>query len=134
MAQKDITIVNIGKNIDLVFVRIPAGKFIMGSSKSGNTVYEEFSNEIEMPQHQISLPEFWMGKYPVTNRQFIEFVNRDGYQSKDTHNRSEQYWAKGELIEPDHPVTGVTWNDAQAFCKWVSVQAKFSKSQIQVIG
>lgn len=120
MPQKDVILVNIGKNLDTVFVRIPAGKFIMGSSKSGNTFYEEFSNEIEMPQREIFLREFWMGKYPVTNREFFEFVNQDKYQSKDIHNRDDAYWANGELNKPDHPVTGVTWNDAQAFCAWAS--------------
>lgn len=123
--NKDIFTINIGQNVDMVFVRIPAGKFIMGSTGTGNTAWEAFGDEVEMPQHTLYLEEFWMGKYPITNRQFTEFVNQEKYQFAKSNQNNAPYWLKGELEKPNHPVTEVTWYDAQAFCKWVAKKSNF---------
>jgi formylglycine-generating enzyme required for sulfatase activity len=71
----------------------------------------------ESPRHEIFLPAFRMGKMPVTNAQFEEFV-RDMHRSV----APEMGWdgqkvpAGGEKL----PVAGVTFYEAMAYCDWLS--------------
>jgi formylglycine-generating enzyme required for sulfatase activity len=84
------------------FMRVPAGKFVMGSKEGG-----EFDYEWERPQHTIDLPyDFWMGKFILTNKLYSEFLGQkkhpvDGWQNK-----------------RDRPVLNVSWEDVMAYCKW----------------
>ncbi len=122
MQSHEMFKLNIKQNVELVFMKIPAGEFIMGSTGTGDTRWS-FAHDREKPQHTLYLEEFWMGKYPIINRQFIEFVKQEKYQfTQRRQSASEPYWGKGILEKPDHPVTQVTWYDAQAFCKWASRQ------------
>ncbi len=53
------------------FVRIPKGGFIMGSKDDNELAWED-----EKPQHTFEIPyDYWVGRFPVTNAQFIEFVH-----------------------------------------------------------
>ena len=53
----------------LGFVEIPAGEFVMGSDKGRDSLaYDE-----EEPQHELSLPRFYIARYPVTVAQFRKF-------------------------------------------------------------
>jgi toxoflavin biosynthesis protein ToxD len=94
----------LGDGAELELVNIPAGEFWMGSEI---WVYDE------RPQHRLYLPEFWMGKNPVTVGQYSAFLIATGYtfgtvQIEDLSHRSHD------------PVTSVTWYDACAFCRWVN--------------
>jgi formylglycine-generating enzyme required for sulfatase activity len=93
-------------NVLLELVTIPAGEFWMGS---------DLYSDIEKPRHEVSLPEFWIGKYEVTNAQFDAFVNAKGYPI----NPGLMHFAPQER---EYPVVNDTWYDAQAFCQWVSVE------------
>ncbi len=58
------------------FVRIPAGKFLMGSKDDNHS----WPLMHEKPQHTVEIPyEYWMARYPVTNEQFAEFVEATQY-------------------------------------------------------
>jgi formylglycine-generating enzyme required for sulfatase activity len=83
------------------FVRIPAGKFIMGSKKDN-----ELANEFELPQHIIALPTYWIAKYPITNAQYSDFVEGGNHP---VHNWKEK---------KDYPIVNVSWFDAIKFCEW----------------
>ena len=108
-----------------VMVYIPAGEFPMGSE-------EGLSNE--KPVHRVFLDDYWMGKFPITVGQFRKFVEETGYVTDAEKGKgSWQFW-EGEWVVrldgnwkntyfeqgDDHPVVSVSWNDAMAFCHWLS--------------
>jgi formylglycine-generating enzyme required for sulfatase activity len=64
----------------------------------------------EKPVHRVELDGFWMGKYEVTNAEYRMF--RSSHSSGD-------YKGKG-LNDDRQPVARVSWNDAQAFVKWLN--------------
>jgi formylglycine-generating enzyme required for sulfatase activity len=107
--QPDVLIIT--SPIHLELVRVPAGEFLMGSDPEK----DEHARDSEQPQHTVDLPEFTIGKYPITNVQYAAFV-----QAAD--HRAPKHWEKGEIPsgEEDHPVVYVTWDDAMAFCEWLS--------------
>ncbi|CAK0762314.1 formylglycine-generating enzyme [Gammaproteobacteria bacterium] len=117
------------------FVWIPAGCFKMGSPDS-----EEERGDDEGPVHEVCLDGFWMGKYAVTRGQFAVFVKTTGYKTEAETSGGLYFWdekkwkldPKKNWLQPGfdqddrHPVVGVTWNDAMAYCQWLSKQAKAS--------
>lgn len=88
----------------LGFVRIPAGKFLMGSDDK-----DKQARDNEKPQHEVDLPEYWMAKYPVTVAQFRAFVEAKQY--------SFERWEWNPI--QTHPVVGATWYDALEYSKWL---------------
>lgn len=88
-------------------VYVPPGPFLMGSNPSK----DKMAFEDESPQHEIILAGYFIGRYPVTVAQFRSFVTASGYRSKD------QSSLKGE---DTNPVVNVTWDDALAYCRWLS--------------
>jgi len=97
--------------VELVFARIPAGEFRMGSDKKRDPqAYDD-----ELPQHTVYLDEYWMAKYPVTNAQYRAFVQATGH-------RRPSHWQEGQIPagEEAHPVVDVSWRDAVAFCDWLN--------------
>jgi formylglycine-generating enzyme required for sulfatase activity len=117
------------KPVVMDFMRISAGEFLMGS----DPLLDKLAEENELPQHLVNLPEFWMGRSPVTNAQFGMFKKA---VSKDTNDpsggfktfRSTSEYRKYEaqLDEQrrlsNHPVSLVTIKDAIEFCNWLKEQ------------
>jgi formylglycine-generating enzyme len=86
----------------MIFVRIPAGTFSMGSSEG---------QEDEAPVHTVFVDAFEMAVYPVTRAEYDAFTGATGHPSpRDAELR--------ELDAADLPVVGVSWEDAVAFCAW----------------
>lgn len=91
-------------------IRIEKGIFWMGGSEGEGIPSNETS------QDEVLLPAYRIGKYPVTNAQYEEFVRKT--------NRSvapEMGW-DGQRVPPGLeklPVTAVTWYDALAYCEWL---------------
>jgi len=92
---------------ELGFVNIPAGKFMMGSDKKRDK--DARDNE---QLHTVELSEYAMARYPVTNAQFRAFIRDSGYHPEGVWERYCKY--------DNHPVVGVTWDDAVAYCDWLT--------------
>jgi len=108
-----------------VMVLIPAGEFTMGSIKGLAD---------EKPVHKVYLDEYWLAKYPVTVAQFRRFADETGYVTDAEKGLgSWQFWKGDWVVRLDgnwrnpyfaqgdeHPVVSVSWNDASAYCLWLS--------------
>ncbi|HSB70803.1 MAG TPA: SUMF1/EgtB/PvdO family nonheme iron enzyme [Candidatus Methylomirabilis sp.] len=85
-------------------VLVPAGEFWMGSDDND-------ADYSERPRHQVALSAFYIDKFPVTNTRFKRFVGATGH-------RGPQIWFTPRINKPDQPVVRVSWEDAQAYCRW----------------
>jgi formylglycine-generating enzyme required for sulfatase activity len=99
---------SLGKGIDLAMVNIPAGGFFMGAPKG-----ELESRENEKPQHLVKVPEFYFGKYPVTQAQWKSIANLTPI-NKELNPDISRF--KGDTL----PVDSLDWNDAMEFCQRLS--------------
>jgi len=95
---------DLGNGITLDLVKIPGGRFQMGAP-----AWEEGRSDNEGPQHSITVPEFWLGKYAVTQSQYQAVMGTN--PSHFTENGA------------NCPVEQVSWHEAVAFCKKLSQQA-----------
>lgn len=119
----------ITNSVGMELVWIPPGQFMMGSSSSA-TVRESD----ETPQHRIHIRGFWMGRTEVTVGQFTTFINTTQYQTegekqgwsntvegKTWQKKQGVSWRNPGFDQSDRsPVVCVSWNDAKAFCDWLS--------------
>jgi formylglycine-generating enzyme required for sulfatase activity len=99
--------------LSLDFVRIPAGEFAIGSNSK---IYRQAGGD-EIPQHSLGISDFYIMRYPVTNAQYLLFVQA-------TNHRVPLYWKNGTFIpaQPEMPVVGVSFADALDFCRWAGEQ------------
>lgn len=112
--------------------RIPPGAFLMGS---------EHGDADERPVHRVYLDAFEIGVQPVTHAEYARFVQESGHRAPAVYElplvvtvggteRERSYRTVGQPYvwldsEPpsdrlDHPVTLVRWDDAVAYCAWLS--------------
>jgi formylglycine-generating enzyme required for sulfatase activity len=83
-------------------VRIPGGKFTMGS---------DAGEPDEQPRHQVTVSAFAMGKYEVTNAEFERF------------DPAHRAFRNGNSWRDREPVVHVSWLDGARYCNWLSQQA-----------
>jgi formylglycine-generating enzyme required for sulfatase activity len=92
-------------------ILIPAGEFLMGSDLQR----DEYAQDNEQPQHTLYLPDYYLGKTPVTIAQYTAFVLATGCETPEGWpNRTPP---RGK---EDHPVVNVTWYAARDYCQWLS--------------
>ena len=112
-------------------VTVKGGIFSMGSRDG---------DQDERPVHRVVISTFKMGKYEVTLREFAAFVNATGYKtdaekkgnsvvytgrfqtSDGVSWRDDEEGKKRVDSEYNRPVGHVSWNDATAYCQWLSFQ------------
>jgi formylglycine-generating enzyme required for sulfatase activity len=96
----------------MALVRIPSGEFVLG----GSTAYAD-----ERPPARATIERpFWMGKFEVTNEQFERFdpAHESGLEPMLWLKWSWEDYAN--LAGAQQPVCRVSWNEADAFCRWLS--------------
>lgn len=112
----------------VTMIYIPGGDFTMGST----------NGEVdESPPHLVQVEGFWLDRFEVTNAAFQQFVQETGYRTDAEKAGWGSLWrdrqwnrvdgldwrhpsnpSQGLSAMMDHPVVQVSWNDAQAFCRW----------------
>lgn len=135
-------------SIGLKMALIPSGEFMMGNGHSPDEEVKAFAPYVRMsedffkneyPQHRVRITRpFYLGMHEVTVGQFRQFVNATGYKTdaekdgngaegydggtflKDNADYSWRNAGAGFPQTDEHPVVNVTWNDAVAFCDWLS--------------
>ena len=99
-------------------VEVPSGKFLYGDEKREESIERSFRIDI----------------YPVTNTQYEKFIHAGGYTKQEilqgfwseegrkwrVENNITQprYWEDAKWNQPDHPVVGVSYYEAEAYAKW----------------
>lgn len=140
-AETPRTITN---SIGMKLVLVPAGEFTMGAEEDRGETIKYFPyvdpKELkgELPRHKVRITKpFYLGQYEVTLGQFMKFHRDAKYKTeierfdagfgeneegRFTFSTDFRPWTPGWKIEMNHPVVYVSWNDADAFCKWLSKQ------------
>jgi formylglycine-generating enzyme required for sulfatase activity len=92
-------------------VKIPAGSFMMGSPED-----EKGRRDDEGPQHQVQVPAFLIGRYPVTKAHYQRFLEANPKASQPDFGDSPKH------NHPQQPMVGVSWEDAQAYAEWAGLR------------
>ncbi len=120
-------------------VLVPGGPFQMGADSplGGNG----FSYDNERPRHEVDVPAFYIDATPVTNGDFMEFIEDDGYERPelwseagvrwlDKGRRLPRYWsnhdggfavrsfAEMDAVDPERPVCHISWYEADAYARY----------------
>ena len=119
--------------VPMKMMAIPAGNFVMGASDGDSEAQPD-----ELPCRTITFTKsFQMGVYEVTVAQFGEFVEAQGYKTQaessglggwkastasswGSQNPNLNWSSPGYPVAADLPVTMVSYEDALAFCAWLS--------------
>ena len=116
--------------VGMKFSLIPPGEFTMGSPESEKGWSED--HKLNEPAHQVRITQaFFIGVYPVTVKQFRQFADAENYRTEAENDPKGGWGIDGKMFQDpkftwkrnlsdDEPVSTVTWNDATAFCKWLS--------------
>jgi iron(II)-dependent oxidoreductase len=119
-------------------VHVPAGPFLMGADD------DAWAYDNERPAHVVDVASFWIDTFPVTNRQYQEFIDDGGYGSsrwwtpegwdwrQEAGLEHPEFWRREgprswsrvrfgwvEEVSPDEPVQHVCWYEADAYARWV---------------
>jgi iron(II)-dependent oxidoreductase len=100
-------------------ILIPAGEFIMGDDT-------HLANE--KPAHKVTLPDYYIDKFEVTNAQYKKFCDETARTRPTNPWWDEQYFSR----YPDAPIVGISWYDAAAYAKWagkrLATEAEWEKA------
>jgi iron(II)-dependent oxidoreductase len=113
-------------------VRVDAGEFLMGAGDSG------FAYDNERPRHEVRLDAFEIDRLPVTNGDFLAFIDAGGYERREWWSEEGWAWREAERVERPLfwtadgeeqwfdrvrpldralPVMHVSWHEADAYAR-----------------
>ncbi len=120
-------------------IAVPAGDFIMGATG------DAFAYDNEMPSHAVFIPAYKIARVPATNEEYARFVAERGYERREFWSEDGWAWREREswtcplywcqegeanwsvrgmfengTLAPDHPVTGVSWYEAEAYARYAA--------------
>ncbi|MGH3354863.1 MAG: ergothioneine biosynthesis protein EgtB [Nocardioidaceae bacterium] len=117
-------------------VLVPGGEFTMGTST------EPWALDNERPAHSVHVDPFWIDTAPVTNAEYLRFVEDGGYDQgrwwsrrgwahrQEADLQAPRFWVRGgetwmrwrfgvlEALPPDQPVVHVSFHEAEAYAAW----------------
>jgi formylglycine-generating enzyme required for sulfatase activity/serine/threonine protein kinase len=119
-------------SLDMKLVLIPPGQFQMGAPDTSKS-----ATAAERPQHTVRLTKpYYLAEYEVTRGDFAKFVKATGYKTEAELDKGKagglnsegslgpmqnlSWRAPGFPQKDSHPVVVISWNDAVAFCRWLS--------------
>lgn len=120
-------------------IKIKPGIYDLGYHGKG------FAYDIEKPEHKVYLNSYKISKFPVTNKEYMKFIEDGGYQNykywlddgwksvQDNNWHAPMYWKKdtnsnswfkhdfigNRKINPNEPVSNISFYEADAYCKWI---------------
>lgn len=108
-------------------VRIPAGSFRMGDLQGGGDSDEKV--------HSVSVARFAMSRFEVTVGEYLRFVRATGRHAPEWQEAGSKYNIQtgtdnhykklgSALTNKNHPIVGVSWDDATAYATWLSSQTQ----------
>jgi formylglycine-generating enzyme required for sulfatase activity len=98
-----------------VLMLIPAGTCMLGADNTSGASSVSFSAQ---------LPAYYLGVTEITNAQYKRFIDATGHRPPDHADQSEAIWKGNSFPKEmaDHPVVCVSWDDAQAYCRWAGLR------------
>ena len=126
-------------SVDGKLILIPPGEFLLGSNdeqvEAALLVAEKLNANdqiktriatAEQPQHRVVIDKpFYLGATEVTIGQFRRFAAATGYITEDEKaDKASNYLSPGYSVTQNSPAARLTWNDAMAYCKWLSEKEK----------
>lgn len=103
-AQQESLVTAVG-GVELV--RIPGGTFRMGSPDE-----EQGRNQSEGPAHTVTVADYYLGRYPVTNEEYGRYLTENPKAKEPSE------WANRRFNQSQRPVVGVSWDEARRFAEW----------------
>ena len=112
-------------------VFVPGGTFQMGSTEAEVMDAVAFCRQHysicnnwfymrEYPQHAVTLDNFWIDQTEVSNAQYRQCVEAGICAEPATCKKGEPTYL--DAGKSDHPVICISWDDAQAYCKWAGAR------------
>ena len=108
--------IDLGGGVRMELVRLPAGRFVMGDAGGGPDERPQTLARIDKP--------FWVGRFEVANAEYARFD--PSHDSRFEHRSSWIFSANylgWPVNGPRQPVVRVSWNEAMAFCRWLSAKS-----------
>ncbi len=122
--NKPITVTNTTDGTEMIL--ISGGSFLMGTTPAeideqilDAGLPEEWKEHLldEQPRHSRTIEPFYIYRYEVTNEQYKAFIDAAGH-SPPPHWKGKDYPSD----KRKHPVVEVSWDDAQAYCRWAGTR------------